>query len=77
MAYYSSRQLYIYNFGIVKSVPENTLNTSNVTLYTWTEDEYRKSANEIASAVYNTLQNTVYDENVKIIRTNLIILTFG
>lgn len=67
VAYYS-RQLYIYNFGIVKSVPENTLNRNNVTLYTWTEDKYRKGANEIASAVYNTLQNTVYDENVKIIR---------
>ncbi|KAJ8728939.1 hypothetical protein PYW07_006635 [Mythimna separata] len=44
------------------------LNRDNVTLYTWTEDEYRKGANEIASAVYNTLQYTMLNENVKTVR---------
>ncbi|CAH4029594.1 unnamed protein product [Pieris brassicae] len=43
-----SRQLYIYNFGVVKSVPENTLNRNNVKLYIWTEDGNRKGANEVA-----------------------------
>lgn len=65
-AAYYSRQLYIYNFAVVKSVPENTLNRNNVTLYTWTEDEHRKGANEIASAVYNTLQTTGLNENAKL-----------
>ncbi|CAH3906988.1 unnamed protein product [Pieris brassicae] len=52
MAYYS-RQLYIYNFGTVLLAPDNTLNSTNVVLYTWTEDEHRKGANEMASAVFH------------------------
>ena len=67
-AAYYSRQLYIYNFAIVKSVPENTLGKETVTLYTWTEDEHRKGANEIASAVYHRLQSTIFSQNVNTIR---------
>lgn len=66
-AYYS-RQLYIYNFGTVLSVPDNTLNSTNVVLYAWTEDEHRKGANEIASAVFHRLQNLEISEHVQCIR---------
>lgn len=59
----------MYNFGIVTSVPGNTLNRNNVTLYIWTEDEHRKGANEIASAVFNTLQNIAYNKNIKTVPT--------
>ncbi|KAL0861267.1 hypothetical protein ABMA27_008828 [Loxostege sticticalis] len=67
-AAYYSRQLYIYNFAIVKSVPGNILGKDNVTLYTWTEDEHRKGANEIASAVYDRLQTTIFSQNINTIR---------
>lgn len=67
-AAYYSRQLYIYNFAIVKSVPGNILGKDNVTLYTWTEDEHRKGANEIASAVYDRLQTTIFRQNINTIR---------
>lgn len=40
----------------------------NVTLYTWTEDEHRKGANEIASAVYDRLQTTIFSQNINTIR---------
>ncbi|CAG9793086.1 unnamed protein product [Diatraea saccharalis] len=66
-AYYS-RQLYIYNFGTVLSMPDNTLNKNNVFLYVWTEDQQRKGANEIASAVFHRLQNLEIKENVDMIR---------
>lgn len=54
IAYYS-RQLYIYNFAVVKSTPEKRLNQDTVHLYCWTEAEYKKGANAIASAVYHRL----------------------
>lgn len=64
-AAYYSRQLYIiYNFAIVKSVPGNVLGKENVTLYAWTEDEHRKGANEIASAVFHRLETTIFGENI-------------
>ncbi|KAJ8720999.1 hypothetical protein PYW08_006464 [Mythimna loreyi] len=52
----------------LRDMLEQAVRRDNVTLCTWTEDEYRKGANEIASAVYNTLQNTVHNENVKTVR---------
>ncbi|CAG4975957.1 unnamed protein product [Colias eurytheme] len=67
-AAYYSRQLYIYNFAVVRTVPENTLKRENVTLYTWTEDEHRKGSNEIASAVFDCLQNTSFNENITTVR---------
>lgn len=66
-AAYYSRQLYIYNFAVVRMVPANTLNRHNVTLYTWTEDEHRKG-NEISSAVFDTLCNTTFDVNIITVR---------
>lgn len=56
IAYYS-RQLYIYNFAIVKLQPDKRLNKDTVSLYYWTEDEFRKGANEICSAVYHRLNH--------------------
>nr|CAI5821182.1 unnamed protein product [Callosobruchus analis] len=55
-AYYS-RQLYTYNFTVVKRSSHSRLNKENVTIYTWMEHEYRKGSNEIASAVFHTLSS--------------------
>nr|CAH7765196.1 unnamed protein product [Callosobruchus chinensis] len=56
IAYYS-RQLYTYNFTVVKGSSHSKLNKENVTIYTWMEHEYRKGSNEIASAVFHTLSS--------------------
>ncbi|CAH0404462.1 unnamed protein product [Chilo suppressalis] len=54
---YYSRQLYFYNFTIVKGSSHNTLNKDNVFTYTWTEEVAAKGSNEICSAVIHCLNN--------------------
>lgn len=56
-AYYS-RQLYIHNFTIVKGHSKSPLNHDNVYSYYWTEDEFAKDSNTIASAVYHCLKES-------------------
>lgn len=53
-AYYS-RQIYIYNFCIVKGGSKDCLTPDNVYCYTWMEHEHKKGANEIASAIFHLL----------------------
>lgn len=53
-AYYS-RQLYIYNFAIVKGSSKGPLNPQTVKICCWTETERPKGSNEIASCVFNCL----------------------
>lgn len=53
-AYYS-RQVYMYNFTIVKGSSKDCLTPENVYCYYWMEHEHRKGANEIASAVFHLL----------------------
>lgn len=53
-AYYS-RQLYCYNMAVVKDVSTDALTPENVSLFTWTENESRKSCNEIASIVLHEI----------------------
>lgn len=66
-AYYS-RQLYIYNFTIVQGSSRNKLNKDNVFSYYWTEDEFGKGSNEIASAVYDRLNKIDFGVEKKIVR---------
>lgn len=54
IAYYS-RQLYCYNLSITRGVSTDHLNPHTVSIYTWTENEAKKSSNEIASAVFSEL----------------------
>lgn len=65
-AYYS-RQLYTYNFAVVTGSSHSSLSKENVTLYSWTEDRFHKGADEIASAVFNTLCNLQL-ENINTVR---------
>lgn len=52
---YYSRQLYLYNFTIVEGSSKSKLTADNVYANIWTENEYAKNANTIASAVYHHL----------------------
>lgn len=54
IAYYS-RQLYTYNFTIVKGSSHSELAKSKVFAYTWMEHEFCKESNQIASAVFHCL----------------------
>ncbi|CAH4034417.1 unnamed protein product [Pieris brassicae] len=56
---YYSRQLYIYNFTGVVGHSKTELKKENVYSYTWTEDILPKASNEIASAVFHCLCQSV------------------
>nr|XP_024218186.1 uncharacterized protein LOC112211192 [Halyomorpha halys] len=55
-AYYS-RQLYMYNLTVVSGDSKMRQNKENVYIYNWTENQHKKSSNEIASAIYDFLLN--------------------
>lgn len=55
---YYSRQLYLYNFAIVRGCSNDTLDKDNCHSYVWTENEHYKGSNEIASAVYHRLNQS-------------------
>lgn len=55
---YYSRQVYLYNCTVVEGSSKSPLTPENVFAYCWTEDEYAKGANEIASIIYHRLRNT-------------------
>lgn len=65
---YYSRQLYIYNFTVVVGHSKTELKKENVYSYTWTEDILPKASNEIASAVFHCLCQSVekYEQATKI-----------
>lgn len=56
-AYYS-RQFYLYNFTIVQGSSKDKLNKNTTFAYTCTENEFGKTANQIASVVYDRLNKT-------------------
>lgn len=66
---YYSRQLYMYNFTTVTGDSHSSLTPENVRIFAWTEDKHHKGANEIASAVFYTLNNSNLDgiEKVRLV----------
>lgn len=64
---YYSRQLYLYNFTIVKGSSHDHLSKDNVYSYTWTEEIANKGSNEICSAVIDCL-NTLNTNGIQKIR---------
>lgn len=56
IAYYS-RQLYCYNLSVVTGISTDSLIPDNVSIYSWMENEAKKSSNEVASVVFNELNN--------------------
>lgn len=65
-ATYYSRQVYIYNFTVVKGHSKGKLNPQTVTSYCWTENQFSKGSNEIASCIYDTLQTADLTQFTKI-----------
>lgn len=57
-AVYYSRQFYMFNFTIVRGNSKTTLAPENVTSYMWTENEFQKDSNTIASCVFDYLNST-------------------
>lgn len=60
-ATYYSKQIYLYNFTVVKGHSKATLSPGNVTSYLWLENQFQKGSNEIASCIYDTLLNLDLD----------------
>ncbi|KAL1490003.1 hypothetical protein ABEB36_013919 [Hypothenemus hampei] len=64
-AIYCSRQVYVYNFTVVKGYSKSTINSQTVTIYCWTEKQFSKGANEVVSCLppnYNDiLQNRSHE----------------
>lgn len=56
-ATYYSRQIYLYNFTVVRGHTKSSLTPANVTSYVWLENQFQKGSNEIASCIFNTLQS--------------------
>lgn len=67
-ATYYSRQIYLNNFTVVKGNSKSRLNPENVTAYIWTENEFKKGSNEIASCVFNTLLTTEMEVPIDTVR---------
>lgn len=63
-AYYSRN---VYNFTIVRGHSKSKLTPNNVTAFCWTENEFPKNANAIASCVIHQL-NTIDFQHYKHIR---------
>lgn len=57
-AAYYSRQLYLYNFTICQGSSLSAQNKDNTFSYVWTENEFSKGCNQIASALHHRLCNT-------------------
>lgn len=55
---YYSRQFYLYKCTVVEGSSKSPLTKDNVFAYCWTENEYAKGSNEIASIVFHRLRNT-------------------
>lgn len=55
---YYSRQLYLNNFCVVKGNSKTKLTKDNVTSYVWTENEFGKGSNVIASCLFDSLNST-------------------
>ncbi|XP_069676001.1 uncharacterized protein [Periplaneta americana] len=60
-AAYYSRQLYLYNFTICQGHSGCSQTKENTFAYVWTENEYAKGSNQIASAVHHRLSHTNMD----------------
>lgn len=67
-AAYFSRQISLYNFGMVQGSSKSPLTRDNVFLYVWGEFDRPKGSNEIASAVYHRLCRTDVATDIDCIR---------
>ncbi|XP_065361529.1 uncharacterized protein LOC135955147 [Calliphora vicina] len=64
----NSTQLYFQNFTIVQGPSTTKLKRETVFIYAWTENQFSKNANLIASALHHRLQNTRFNDNIITLR---------
>lgn len=65
---YYKRQLYLYNFSVVRGSSKSSLTRNNVFIHTWYEQENPKSSNQIVSAVYDCLNKFELDNSITEVR---------
>nr|CAH7751519.1 unnamed protein product [Callosobruchus chinensis] len=61
-------QLNFYHLAIINGASKGKINPTSVRSYTWTELDYHKGSNEVASCVYHTLMNFEFSQSTKIVR---------
>lgn len=61
-------QVNLYNFTVVSGHSKSKLNPENVKSFIWSEKDRQRSSNEIVSAVFYSLQNFNFDEEVQQVR---------
>lgn len=64
---YYNRQVYIQNFIIVQGHTKSKLDTSSVTSYCCTENEFSRDSNKISSCVFDKLNSTDMSQFKKIL----------
>lgn len=65
---YISMQVNLYNFTLVAGHSKAKLNLETVKSFIWTESDRQRSLNEIVSAVFYSLQNFNFGEEVEVVR---------
>lgn len=60
-ANYYSRQSYVYNFTVCEGCSKTSQNQQNTFIYTWSECDFKRGSNEIASALHHRLTNTNWE----------------
>lgn len=63
-AYYS-RQIYVQNFTVTKGHSKSKLDRSNVTSYCWTENNFSRDSDTIASCILDALDSIPIGQNMK------------
>lgn len=61
-------QVNLYNLTVVSGHSKSKLTPENVKSFIWTEKDRQRSSNEIVSAVFYSLQNFNFDEEVQQVR---------
>jgi len=59
---YYSRQIYMFNFTVVRDTSKSKINPNTVTSFCWTENEYDKGSNAIAFCIHHILTSSTFTD---------------
>lgn len=65
---YFSMQIIFFHLAIICGSSRSSLNSENVRSFVWTELEYQRSSNQVASALHFTLKNFEFGKEVATVR---------
>nr|CAH7728829.1 unnamed protein product [Callosobruchus chinensis] len=71
---YFSMQLNFYQLAIINGASKGKINPISVRSYTWSELDYHKGSNEVASCVYHTLMNFEFSQRCGAQKKNSILI---